>query len=106
MFITTAMFVGLPEHHRQPGQYRVTCRTPEVCSGWDKGDIPPVEANREECQIIWKGNTPEKAWKEELYMLRKTMSHQITTGSIKERFFKLIFLSPEKVKNNDITENK
>ena len=72
MFITTAMFVGLPEHHRQPGQYRVTCRTPEVCSGWDKGDIPPVEANREECQIIWKGNTPEKAWKEELYMLKKT----------------------------------
>ena len=106
MFITIEMFVGLPEHHRQPGQYRVTCRTPEVCSGWDKGDIPPVEANREECQIIWKGNTPEKAWKEELYMLRKNCHIKSQLEVSRKDFFKIIFLSPEKVKNNDITENK
>ena len=27
-FITIVMIIGIPEHHKQRGQYHVTCRTP------------------------------------------------------------------------------
>ena len=43
VFITNFSIVGIPEHHKQQEQYHVTCRTPTVCSDWDKGDILPAE---------------------------------------------------------------
>ena len=45
-FITILLFFGIPEHYSQQEQYHGTCRNPTVYSGWDKGDIPPVECQQ------------------------------------------------------------
>ena len=42
-FNTILLLFGIPEQHRQQERFHVTCRNPTVSSGWDKGDIPPVE---------------------------------------------------------------
>lgn len=71
---TILTIVGLPEQHKQLGQYHVTCRTLTVCSGWGKGDIPPIEWKIEECQFIWKDNINITKIKS-LKMLKKKLHH-------------------------------
>ena len=52
--ITIVFHDGFPEHCKQPEQCLLTCRNPEVFSGWDKDDILPVDGENRNVPIYKK----------------------------------------------------